>query len=563
MLKKYIKKTLIPASTVALFFAASFGVQAQGDNHIIETTAGKVQGSTQQTLVVWTGIPYAQAPVGELRWKKPIPASQWQGIFDATKPATDCIQISKTGPTGAEDCLNLNVYRPDNNQQNLPVLFYLHGGNNQTGASSEFNPQVVATELNAVIVTVNYRLGALGFNPIQALNTGDKVEDSGNYALLDIKLSLDWVKENVAAFGGDPNNITISGFSAGGRNVMAMLISPIFDRSFNKAIVFSGGMTTSDKEQAEQIFADRLAKLVVRDNKKSTLDSAKEWVLSRSPELKAYLYQLPAADLASLFGDAGIRMSHFPHLYRDGVVLPKNGFETDKYHSVPIIMVTGQGEFSLFALGDKRFASASKNHTLFSNTTLLNQYNFANKYGSLLYSLFNVNQSAQKMYPHYNAPIYGIEFGIGNNELVTGSELVPLGTFHGIFLVLWDKTKFSPFTQQLVTLNGTKDVRQKFNGYLANFLINGEPSLEGQVVWKRWTPENEQAGESLLVIDENKEKSIIYMSNKPYKYQDVIDSIEQDNTVTAKDKQEIVSQVLNGRWFSEPLDAYFNQQTAQ
>lgn len=108
-------------------------------------------------------------------------------------------------------------------------MFYLHGGNNQTGTSAEFNPQLVATELNAVIVTVNYRLGALGFNPLQALNTGDKIEDSGNYALLDIKLSLDWVKENIAAFGGNPNNITVSGFSAGGRDVMAMLISPIFE----------------------------------------------------------------------------------------------------------------------------------------------------------------------------------------------------------------------------------------------------------------------------------------------------------------------------------------------
>lgn len=563
MFRKNRIKSLISTSIAAFFFVSAFAMQAQAANHTIETTAGKVQGSTQQALVVWTGIPYGQAPIGELRWKKPLPANQWQATFDATKPAVDCIQTSKTGAIGAEDCLNLNVYRPDNNQQNLPVLFYLHGGNNQTGASAEFNPEIVATELNAVIVTVNYRLGALGFNPIQALNTGDKAEDSGNYALLDIKLSLDWVKENIAAFGGNPNNITISGFSAGGRDVMAMLISPIFDKSFNKAIVFSGGMTTSDKAQAEQIFADRLATLVVRDNKKPTLDSAKQWVLSRSPEVKAYLYQLPADDLATLFGDAGIRMSQFPHLYRDGTVLPKNGFETDKYHSVPIIMVTGQGEFSLFARGDKRFASAIADGTLATNTALLNQYQFVNKYGSLLYSLFNVNQSAQKMYPHYNAPIYGIEFSLGNNELVTGSQLAPLGSFHGIFLALWDKTKFSPFTQQLVNLEGTQDVRKKFNGYLANFLINGEPSLEGQVAWKRWTPENDRAGESLLVIDANKEKSIIYMSNKTYKYQDIIDLIEQDNTVSAKDKQEIVSQVLNERWFSEPLDVHFSKQTAQ
>ncbi|MEX9296084.1 carboxylesterase family protein [Providencia alcalifaciens] len=563
MFKIPMKKSLLQTSTAVFLLISIWSSSAYAIDHIIETTNGKVQGSTQQSLVTWTGIPYGKAPQGELRWKKPEPVSQWSETFDATKPAQNCIQTSQSGAIGTEDCLNLNIYRPDDNQKNLPVLFYLHGGNNQTGTSAEFNPQLVATELNAVIVTVNYRLGALGFNPLQALNTGDKIEDSGNYALLDIKLSLDWVKENIAAFGGNPNNITVSGFSAGGRDVMAMLISPIFENSFNKAIVFSGGMTTANKNQAEQIFADRLAKLVVRDNKKPTLDLAKAWLLSGSPDVKAYLYQLPAADLATLFGDAGIRMSQFPHLYRDGVVLPKNGFETNAYHSVPIIMVTGQGEFSLFSRGDKRFAGAIADGSLATNTRLLNQYDFANKYGSLFYSLFNVNQSAQKMYPHYKAPIYGVEFSLGGDEVVTGSQLAPLGSFHGIFLALWDKTKFSPFTQELVKLEGTKDVRQKFNGYLANFLLNGVPSNKGQIEWKPWSPENEQAGESLLVINANKIKSIIYMSNKPYQYDDVVALIEQDNTVTPEEKQQIITQVLNGRWFSEPLDKQFSHKETQ
>lgn len=559
MLTTQIKKSLVQTSTVSFFLLSALVSQAHATNLIVETTAGKVQGIAQEGLFTWTGIPYGKAPIGDLRWKKPQPANLWQMPFDATKPAVDCIQMSKEGTIGAEDCLNLNIYRPDSNQQNLPVLFYLHGGNNQFGTSAEFNPQVVATELNAVIVTVNYRLGALGFNPINVLNTGDKVEDSGNYALLDIKLSLDWVKNNIKSFGGNPDNITISGFSAGGRDVMAMLISPIFKNSFNKAIVFSGGMTTSDKDASAQIFADRLAKLAVRDGKKSTQASAKTWILSHSSDVKDYLYQLPAVDLANLFGDAGIRMSQFPHLYRDGTVLPKNGFETDKYNSVPVIMVTGQGEFSLFARGDKRFSSAIADNSLATNTKLLNQYHFVNKYGSLLYSLFNVNQSAKKMYPYYDAPIYGVELAIGNNEVVTGSQLAPLGSFHGIFLSLWDKTKFMPFTEQLEKLEGTIDTRKNLNGYLASFLLNGEPTNVSQVVWKRWTPENEKAGESLLIIDENKQKSIIYMSNKPYTYNDVIDLIEQDNTVTTKEKHELVTQVLNGRWFSEPLDAHFAQ----
>ncbi|MCW2254599.1 carboxylesterase type B [Providencia alcalifaciens] len=316
-------------------------------------------------------------------------------------------------------------------------------------------------------------------------------------------------------------------------------------------------MTTSDKAEAEQIFAQRFATLAVRDNKKSDLDSAKQWLLSASLDVKAYLYQLPAADLASLFGDAGIRMSMFPHLYRDGVVLPNNGFETNKYHSVPIVMITGQGEFSLFSRGDKRFAPAIADNTLETNTNLLNQYHFVNQYGGLLYSLFNVTQSAQKMYPHYKAPIYGVEFALGSNPLITGHQLAPVASFHGIFLALWDKEKFANFNTELVALQGTKDFTQKFDNYIKGFLKDGVPASKGQVEWKPWTPENEQAGESLLVIDANKAKSIVYMSNKSYQYDDVITAIEKDNSVTPEEKKELLSQVLNGRWFSEPLDKHF------
>ncbi|EKT63729.1 carboxylesterase family protein [Providencia burhodogranariea] len=546
---------------IALFFLFLSTSSAQALPLTVETSAGKVKGQTQEALAVWTGIPYGKAPIGELRWQKPQLVEVWNGVFDATQPAANCIQPSKSGPIGVEDCLNLNIYRPNNDQTNLPVLYYIHGGNNQMGTSAEFNPQSAAISLNAVIVTVNHRLGALGFNPLSALNTGDKLQDSGNFALLDIKLSLDWVKNNIAQFGGNPNNITISGFSAGGRDVMAMLISPLFENTFNKALVFSGGMTTSDKAEAEQIFAQRFAALAVRDNKKSDLDSAKKWLLDASPDVKAYLYQLSADDLASLFGDAGIRMSQFPHLYRDGVVLPKNGFETDKYHSVPIVMITGQGEFSLFARGDKRFAPAITDNTLETNTNLLNQYHFVNQYGGLLYSLFNVTQSAQKMYPHYKAPIYGVEFVLGSDPLITGHQLAPVGSFHGIFLALWDKEKFANFNTELLALEGTKDFTQKFDSYINGFLKDGIPVSKGQVEWKPWTPENEKAGESLLVLDANKAKSIAYMSNKSYQYDDVIAAIEKDNRVTPEEKKELLSQVLNGRWFSEPLDKHFNTVT--
>ena len=134
------------------------------------------------------------------------------------------MQLSGEEVTGTEDCLNLDIYSTKNAEK-LPVLVFLHGGNNQTGNTKEIIGSDMVVKNDMVFVSVNYRLGLLGFNCLPALQT--EAGSTGNYALLDIAKSLDWVKDNIAEFGGDPENITISGFSAGGRDVMAMLLSLI------------------------------------------------------------------------------------------------------------------------------------------------------------------------------------------------------------------------------------------------------------------------------------------------------------------------------------------------
>ncbi|WP_300000925.1 carboxylesterase family protein [uncultured Cedecea sp.] len=548
---------LCRAISFTLLSASCVSALAQDNPLIIETSYGKILGTEQQGVEYWTGIPYAQAPVAQLRWQPPETPKKWTDIRDTTQPAADCIQVTADGTKGQEDCLNLNVYRPQTSDRQLPVLFYIHGGNNQVGTSTEFNPQHLATTLNAVIVTANYRLGALGFNPLSALNTGDARQDSGNFTLLDIKSALDWVKQNASAFGGDANNITVSGFSAGGRDVMAMLISPLFASSFQKAIVFSGGMTTSDKNEAEKIFARRFAEQVVKDGIKPTVQQAEAWLLAGGDEVKQYLYHLPAAQLASFFGDAGIRMAKFPHLYRDGTVLPESGFDTLKYNAVPVLMFSGQSEFSFFALGDPYFQAAFKQGTLAQDTELLNKYAFANKYGSLLYSLFNVNQSAEKMYPHYPAPIYGAEFRFGMDAFVTGSRMAPIGSFHGVFMPFWDPVKYEVFTADAIKLAGAKKLGEQFNGYIRQFIRTGNPDVPGQPAWKAWTPENVAAGESILELDASKQKALISMRSKSYNVDDVIRAIEQDHSITPDAKKEMLSSVLKGRWFSEKLDAHF------
>ncbi|WAA12436.1 carboxylesterase family protein [Fervidibacillus halotolerans] len=523
---------------------------------IQETKYGTVQGyeNLEENTLVWKGIPYAKSPVGDLRWKAPEDPDTFEGIYDATSLGNIAIQTSADGIIGSEDCLNLDIYRPNTDETDLPVFVYIHGGNNQTGTSEEITGDAFVNDLGAIFVSVNYRLGPLGFNPLPALNTGDELEDSGNYALLDIAKSLDWVKENIESFGGNPTNITISGFSAGGRDVMAMLISPIFEGKFQKAIAFSGGMTIADEQDSMKVFADAIAPLVVEDGVKTTEDEAYEWLLQEDESVKEYLYSLSAERLSGLMSNAMIRMSVFPHLYNDGKVIPEEQFDTEDYNSVPLIMFTGTTEFSFFAMGDPYFASSFQDGSVFTDSEKSAQFDFAKKYGSMLYKYFNTQESALKMYDHYEAPIYTMEMPFGEN-LTETTDMDAFGSFHGVFVPLLDtnNTSYLSFVTESYQLEGAQKLKEQFRGYLANFLHNDDPNGDGLENWEPWTMENQVALQ--LTADEN--NVYAQMNEVTESKADMINEIEKDSSISMEVKDQIISEVLNGRWFSTELDEYF------
>lgn len=255
---------------------------------------------------------------GDLRWKAPQKLEKWESTKNVSKYGDSAIQFSNGQVKGSENALNLYLVRPDNTKKDLPVVVYLHDGNNQTGTSQEINSNTIVNDIDAIYVSVNFRFGALGFNPLEALKNGSKEENSGNYGLLDIAAALDWVKANAETFGGDKDNITLTGVSAGGRDVMATLISPNFKGKYDKAISFSGGMTLTDNTASQETFAKAIAPLAVEDKKKDSPEEAKKWLLGKDKEVRTYLNSISAERLAPLMGNAGIRMSVFPHLYKDG-----------------------------------------------------------------------------------------------------------------------------------------------------------------------------------------------------------------------------------------------------
>ena len=232
---------------------------------IVETSYGKVSGLDQDGLRVFLGIPFAQPPVGDRRWLAPVPPEPWNGAREAKDFGPCAIQSTIPGAVGeligiatgetSEDCLYLNVWTPGCDSNKRPVMVWIHGGGNTVGSGSQ--PRVDGRKLastgDMVVVTLNYRLGALGF--LHAPELGG----TGNEALLDQVAGLRWVKENIEAFGGDSANVTVFGQSAGGFDIAQLMAMPAAAGSFDKAIPMSGSLTNQVNSEAALQTAQALA----------------------------------------------------------------------------------------------------------------------------------------------------------------------------------------------------------------------------------------------------------------------------------------------------------------
>lgn len=236
---KKILAALLSAMTLTVFAA---------ERPVAQVESGRLQGALEFGMQVFKNIPYAAPPVGELRWRPPQPAISWSGVRDASKFGPSCPQMFvknlSTGLIlpGSEDCLKLNVYLPQNVSKNMPVMVWFHGGGLLVDGASD--PQFTPINLvknGVIVVTVDYRLGSLGFFAPKELieEAKAKGEPVGNYGTMDQIASLKWVKNNIAAFGGNPNNVTIFGQSAGGRSVTWLMVSDAAKGLFHKAIAQS------------------------------------------------------------------------------------------------------------------------------------------------------------------------------------------------------------------------------------------------------------------------------------------------------------------------------------
>ncbi len=312
----------------------------------VEVANGTVEGYLEDGVEHYLGIPYAQAPVGELRWRAPQPPLDWEGVLPARDNPERCSQPVPfiESLSGSEDCLYLNVWTPaDRPAGPMPVMVWLHGGGFIVGQGSysDHDGMVLARQGKVVVVTVNYRLGVFGFMAHDGLLREDPDHPTtGNYGLQDQTAALRWVRDNIARFGGDPDNVTLFGQSAGAVSVCAQLASPQAAGLFHRAVIQSGPCATPlSSVAAVSRLGDRVSEGL------GCRDAADELACMRAR---------PAGEVAALhppdphFGFGEGYTLWWPSL--DGYVLPLqllDAFETGRFNRVPVISGSTRDEASL------------------------------------------------------------------------------------------------------------------------------------------------------------------------------------------------------------------------
>jgi para-nitrobenzyl esterase len=331
-------RTLMICVVAALAIVFSGLTAAVSGAGVIPTDRGPVRGVDTSTEKEYLGIPYAAPPVGDLRWRPPRPHARWTTPLDATHFANHCPQVAS--PFGSasttEDCLYLNVYTPNlgtgkGHAKGVPVMVWIHGGGLTVGESNDYDPTRLV-QRGRVVVTLNYRLGYLGFLAHPALSAESPTHGSGDYGFMDQQAALRWVKRNIAKFGGDSGDVTIFGQSAGGLSVHAQMTSPLAAGLFQHAIVQSGAyaLNLPSLSQAESSGTTAALNVGCQDQTTQCLRST------------------PVSTLLASQPTGGLPIT--PNV--DGYVLPQSpgpAFESGQFNRVPVVEGSTHDEFTIFA----------------------------------------------------------------------------------------------------------------------------------------------------------------------------------------------------------------------
>ena len=560
--KKSIIRLRLAAAviSVALFLISPSLVGAWNNNVMVKTVYGTLEGylSNDETTIIWKGVPYAEPPVGDLRWKAPQTPEPWSGIRKAIDPAPKCTQLYTTDDwirTGAvdedssEDCLYLDVFRP-NNSERLPVYVWIHGGSNNFGSAREYSGADLSIRSDVVVVVVQYRLGPMGWFYHPALQSGnDPLSDSGNFGTLDHAQALRWIQENIKAFGGDPHNVTVTGESAGAHNTMNLVISPIGKGLFHRAMYESGGMATVTAASGRTSANSYIEKLI---RYKEGLDAAeaseRRMEMENDRTLEPYLRQADAGDFFLAIFEYG-SVPTFPAI-EDGYVMPLGGWipaiRSGNYNKMPIILGSNEYEIKSFLplvyswvtwLGVPStyptyswwdlFLSARNNDVPPFEDVLETQFDWdlydrSGYFGSRQWKAKNVDSIAHEL-SNVQDKVYAYLFKWGG----IGSGPYPFDHIYGaghaaeiaFFGIGSDQGLFNlPFVPE--NEKGRKELQNAMMAYLSNFARTGNPNSGDphhmfpahRTKWQQWS--NASGGPKSIIFDADFNKANITIMNE-------------------------------------------------
>lgn len=504
------------------------------DTTLRHTTGGEVVGFRDNGARAWMGIPFAAAPVGDMRWRAPQTPPVSTDVYEAMAAGQICPQMSSLlsggaagSMTGNEDCLYLNIWAPPN-AVDLPVMYWIHGGGNTIGDGGSYNGAALALRHDVVVVTINYRLGFLGWFSHPGMATGNPVDDSGNYGTLDAIRGLEWVKDNIAQFGGNPDNVTVFGESAGAFDTLAMMASPLANGLFHRAIVQSGGFNVTDMSFAQNYVEagghpfsgqELVAKLLVADGTVPDRVAAQTYQADMSTtRLREYLYSKSPEEMFALFDGGGFGMINVPDNFGDGHVLPAMSTEeifssADNHNMVPVILGTNRDEPALFMAQNPAFTTQWLGFLpRLKDEELYKRYV---RYGALAWKERGVDTLANYMTAAGNPNVYAYRFDWDEQPSQMGFDLsVALGAAHAleIAFVFGDFESGLGLSYIYPGDEGQMALSDSMMSYWSEFAYNGDPGRGrdgNEVHWVGWGKD----GKRSIILDTPNDQGI-FMSEE-------------------------------------------------